>query len=371
MAAARGAEGAPVRYDAAGRKGGPATKPSDRPGGVPWPVHLAPLLSMLRREATSFDFFQAVRILERLRPDREPVGLFSDPATEVVRFGVPASISFPPAEIATLDVPDDGPAKMRVNFFGLTGPQGVLPYHYTLLIAERERVRDNAIGEFFDIFHHRIISLFYRAWQKNHVSVNYEKQSDDRLSDHLLDLLGQGVELEGRGLSPLQRTLMFYVGLLGPQARGAAALEQLLEDIFDVHVEVDQFVGAWYSLPVADQCAVGEELGYSTQLGLGVVAGDEVWDQQTRVRIRLGPLDSMQYADFLPTGSAHALLRWLVRFFSRDAFDFEAQLVLDRDAVSGCVIGEIGAEPQPLGWSTWIRTTKAFSRDPGETILRL
>jgi type VI secretion system protein ImpH len=348
-----------------------AASPTGNPGGVPWPIYLAPMLSLLRREPTSFDFFQAVRILERLRPDRQPVGLFTDPTTEVVRFGIPASISFPPAEIATLELPDDGPAKMEVNFFGLTGPQGVLPYHYTLLIAERDRVRDNAIGDFFDIFHHRIISLFYRAWQKNHVSVSYEKQSDDRLSEHLLDLIGQGAETEARGLSPLQRTLMFYVGLLGPQARGAAALEQLLEDIFGVHVEVEQFVGAWYSLPVTDQCAVGEEHGFSTQLGLGVVAGDEVWDQQTRVRIRMGPLDSEQCADFLPTGSAHALLRWLVRFFSRDAFDFEAQLVLDKDEVAGCVIGAADAEPQPLGWSTWIRTTKTFSRDPGETILRL
>lgn len=344
---------------------------ADRTDNVPWPVYLAPLLSLLRRESTSFDFFQAVRILERLRPDREPVGYFTDPRSEVVRFGVPASIAFPPAEIAQLDVRDAGPATMKVNFFGLTGPQGVLPYHYTLLIAERERAKDHAMGDFFDIFHHRIVSLFYRAWLKNHASVNYEKQSGDRLSEHLLDLLGQGVEFKERGLSPLQRTLMFYVGLLGPQARGAAALEQLLEDIFDVDVEVEQFVGAWYSLPASDQCAVGEEHGYSTQLGLGVVAGDEVWDQQTRVRIRLGPLDATQYADFLPTGSAHALLRWLVRFFSRDAFDFEAQLVLDRDAVTGCVIGEPDAEPQPLGWSTWIRTTKAFSRDPGETILRL
>ena len=185
---------------------------ADHADGVPWPVYLAPLLSLLRRESTSFDFFQAVRILERLRPDREPVGFFTDPKSEVVRFGVPASISFPPAEIARLDVRDAGPATMKVNFFGLTGPQGVLPHHYTLLIAERERAKDHAMRDFFDIFHHRIISLFYRAWLKNHASVNYEKQSGDRLSEHLLDLLGQGVEFKDRGLSPLQRTLMFYVG---------------------------------------------------------------------------------------------------------------------------------------------------------------
>jgi type VI secretion system protein ImpH len=253
---------------------------------------------------------------------------------------------------------------------GLTGPLGVLPYDYTLLVAERERARDHALGDFLDIFHHRIISLFYRAWLKNRPTVSYEKGSEDRLSQHLLHLMGQGMEAGDRALPPLQRTLLFYVGLLAPQARSAVALERMLEDVFDVPVEVEQFVGGWYPLPESDQCAVGEDVEYSTQLGLGVVAGDEVWDQQTRVRIRLGPLPADKYAEFLPTGSAHALLRWLVRHFSHDAFHFDVQLVLDRDAVGGCVLGDPDKR-QPLGWSTWVRTTKTISRDPDETVFSL
>ena len=352
--------------------------PVPAPGGVPaprpptpWPLHLAPLLSELRRRPTAFEFFQAVRILERLRPDRSDVGRFVDPATEVVRFTVPANLAFPPSEIATLELPDDGPATLCVNFMGLTGPLGVLPYEYTLLVAERLRSRDHALGTFLDIFNHRLISLFYRAWQKTRVTVCYEKATDDRLSRHLLDFVGLGTDVEHHGLTPLQRTLLFYVGLLAPQARGAESLERLLEDIFDVPVHVEQFVGGWYDLPLPDQCAVGDEQDYSTQLGLGAVAGDQVWDQQTRARIRLGPMSAERYADFLPTGSAHALLRWLVRFFSRGAFDFEVQLVLARDQVAGCVLGEPGEQRQPLGWATWIRTTKPFVRDPDETVFSL
>lgn len=333
------------------------------------PRHLAPLLSLLRREPTAFSFFQAVRTLERLHPERADVGRFVDPAREVVRFTVNPSISFPPAEVAGLDLPEDGPARMSVNFFGLTGPQGVLPHQYTLLLADRLRARDTGPAAFLDMFHHRMISLFYRAWQKNRVTVCYEKGSDDRLSEHLLDLIGEGLDAQRAGITPLQRRLLFYVGLLAPQARGASSLQQLLEDVFDVPVEVEQFVGGWYPLPERDQCMLGEERGLSTQLGLGSVAGDEVWDQQTRVRVRMGPLSTAQYADFLPTGSAHELLRWLVRFFSRDAFDFELQLVLTREEVPGFVLGE-ETGPQPLGWATWIRT-KPLARDPDETILRL
>lgn len=337
---------------------------------VAWPRNLAPLLSVLRRSPKAFDFFQAVRALERLHPQLESVGRFAHPANEVVTFTVNPSIAFPPAEIHALDLPDQGRATMCVNFMGLVGPQGVMPHAYSLLIAERLRARDSAPAAFLDLFHHRILSLFYRAWQKNRATVCFEKQEDDRLSEHLLDLVGLGTEAEGHGLTPLNRTLLFSAGLLASQTRSTLALEQLLEDVFSVDVEIEQFVGGWYALAEGDQCALGEERGASTQLGLGVVAGDEVWDQQTRVRIRLGPLTAGQYATFLPTGSAHALLRWLVRFFSRDAFDFELRLVMQREHVAGCVLGDEREMRQPLGWSTWIRTSP-FERDPDETILEL
>jgi type VI secretion system protein ImpH len=333
------------------------------------PAHLTALELDLTDDPTSFDFFQAVRALERLRPAAARVGGFADPESEGIRFSVNPSLAFPPAQLHSLMLPEKGPARMVVNFFGLTGPLGVLPYQYTLLLIERLRARDGAPAAFLDLFHHRIISLFYRAWEKNRVTVGFENTGSDRIAEHLLDLVGQGTA-EGQELSPLHRKLLFYVGLLGPQPRGPVALQQLLEDMFDVPVEVEQFVGGWYPLAREQQCAIGDETGMPTQLGIGSVAGDEVWDEQMRVRLRLGPLSGDRYADFLPSGSAHALLRWLVRFFSRDAFDFELQLVLERDAVPPCVLGDDAAAPQPLGWSTWLRT-RAMERDPEETILPL
>ncbi|MBA4156218.1 MAG: type VI secretion system baseplate subunit TssG [Gemmatimonadetes bacterium] len=320
----------------------------------------------LRREPTSFGFFQAVRLLERRRRDRAPVGHYADPADEVVRFSVNPAISFPPSEIHRLELPTEGPARMSVNFLGLTGPQSVLPYHYSLLVAERLRARDGALASFLDLFHHRMLSLFYRAWERHQVAVAYEK-GEDPLRAHLLDLVGMGLESQQELLDVPDDVLAFYTGLLGPQPRSALALEQLLAAFFEVPVEIQQFVGGWYPLAKEDQCAVGAELGASTQLGLGAVVGDEIWDHQMRVRIRLGPLNRTQFDGFLPTGSAHEPLRALVRFFSHDQFDFEIQLVLARDDVPGCVLG---TGEQPLGWGTWIRTT-GLARDADETILSL
>ena len=331
--------------------------------------NLALVAAALRKSPTGFDFFQAVRTLERLRPDRAAPGHFADPNQEVVRFTVNPSISFPPSEIHSLDMLDDEPARMSVNFFGLTGPLGVLPHHYTLFLAERKRARDHAATDFFDMFHHRMISFFYRAWAKNHFTIGYESPGHDHFSDHLLDLIGEGLDTVGTP-EDAREALPFYVGLLGPQARGAVALEQLLEDMFDIPVEVEQFIGGWYPLTVRDQCMLGEDDSPSAQLGLGAVAGDEVWDQQTRVRLRLGPMSKEQYDDFLPTGSAHAKLRWLVKYFSRDAFDFELQLILRREEVRGFRLGDDEDEAQPLGWSSWIKTG-TFARDADDAVVRL
>src|SRR5690349_25015732 len=41
----------------------------------------------------------------------------------------------------------------------------------------------------FDIFNHRIISLFYRAWEKNRFIVPHERGQTDPLMRHLMDLV--------------------------------------------------------------------------------------------------------------------------------------------------------------------------------------
>ncbi len=324
--------------------------------------------TLLRDEPQAFGFFQAVSLLHRIRSRRVAVGLFSDPADEVVRFSVPDSIAFPPSEIHALDIPDDDRALMRVNFMGLTGPQGLLPYHYTLLIADRNRVRDRAIGDFFDLFHHRMLSLFYRAWEKYRFQVAYERGDSDGLTQHLRDLVGVGLETDQRHLPVPDDALLFYTGVLGPQPRGAQGLEQMLTEHFDVPVRVVQFVGRWYPLRRHDQCELGDDWSPANQLGLGAVAGDEIWDAQTCFRVRIGPLSRSRYDAFLPGGRDHKTLRALARFYCHDQFDIELQLVLAKDDVPGLVLGADG--PRPLGWCTWIRTGD-LAVDADETILTL
>jgi type VI secretion system protein ImpH len=323
----------------------------------------------LREDSHSFHFFQAVRLLHRLYPDRAPVGRFGRPGDEVVRFGCNPDLAFPAGEVDRIEPGADGPWRMRVNFMGLVGHMGVLPHHYSRIVLERERQRDHALLDFLDLFHHRLIALFYRAWERYRFYVAYELGEEDRLGAHLFDLVGLGSELRRESLGFGAAHVLRYVGLLAAQQRSALALQQLLEDYFEVPVEVEQFTGGWYRVSGEARCALDDELPLdSARLGEGALVGDEVWDPNSKARIVIGPLTLDRYREFLPGGDAYRFLRALTRFFSDEQVEFEVKLILKRDHVPPIALG---AREQPrLAWSTWL-SGDHLTHDASDTVLAL
>jgi type VI secretion system protein ImpH len=323
----------------------------------------------LREEPWNFDFFQAVRLLERFSGGK-PVGRFENPDTEAVRFGCNPALAFPPSQIHSLKWEGDEQPRMSVNFMGMVGPLGVLPIVYSEFVNERLRARDHTLREFLDIFHHRALSLFYQAWEKYRFPVAFERDRDDRFTRYLLDFIGLGTGGLRSRLSAPDEALVFYTGLFGLQSRSATALRQILLDYFGVPVEIEQFIGTWKPVPENNQTRTGDDREFSEQLSLGAIAGDEVWDTQSTARIVLGPLTLAQYLDFLPIGTAYKPLCDLVDFFTRREVDFELQLILKREETPGMPL-EYQDEGQPmLGWTTWLKNTP-MTRDQGETVLQL
>jgi len=325
---------------------------------------------ILREDPCSFEFFQAVALLQRIRPTSQAVGRFSNPEDEAVHFRANSRLGFPASSIQEISWPDSGPAQMAVNFMGLCGPAGVLPYCYSELVLERRQAKDGSLQSFLDIFNHRMISFLYRAWEKYRFPVTHSLGDEDQFTHHLLDLIGLGTPgLQGRQSVP-DDALLHFAGLLAEQSRSASALEEILSDYFEVPVEVEQFIGGVYRLDPGTQCCLDDKESDSRKLGLGAVVGDEIWDQQSRVRVKLGPMTLAQYKEFLPDGSAYEPLGALTRFFCNAEFDFEAQLILKREEVPRCEIGtENGATPR-LGWVSWLKSAP-LPRDPNDTILNL
>jgi type VI secretion system protein ImpH len=324
------------------------------------------VVEMLREEPFAFSFFQAVRLLQRFDSKRQPVGDFAHPSLEAIRFASHPSLAFPASEIQGLEWPAEAPPKMVVNFMGLTGPIGTLPHYYTEFIAERVRNRDTALRDFLDIFNHRMISLFYRAWEKHQFAVGFDSSEECRLTSYILDLIGLGTPGLQMRQSVSDNTLMFYSGLLALQTRSTIALQSMLVDYFGLPVVVEDFVGVWRRLDASNQCLLEED--ESCSLGISAVVGDEVWDH-SRVRIRVGPLDIDQYRDFLPEGNAYSAMKALTKAFSTEV-EYELQLVLKASDVFGCVL-ESDEGRFPLGWLTWINSQQQNNEQRCDTILLL
>lgn len=327
----------------------------------------------LFKGAHEYRFFQAVRMLQALAPERKPVGRFADPRTEAARFTSHQSLSYPPSEIYDLKKRPGEPPAMEVSFMGLTGPVGEMPSVFTAHVMERNRAKDRTTADFFDIFNHRMVSLFYRAWEKYRFTVTYERDESGGILPYLRDIVGIGTEGLQNRQAVDDRTLAYYAGLLSQKPRSAQALKQVLQDYFQVPVEVIQFVGAWRRLEESSQCCLDDSEGFgmvSTELGVGAVAGDEVWDAQSTVRLQLGPMPIGRYLEFLPNGAAYPALNSLLHFFGGLEFDFDVQLVLRREDAPGCCLGAEGETAPQLGWLTWVKSA-AMDRDPKDTVYRV
>jgi type VI secretion system protein ImpH len=341
---------------------------------------------LLFDEPYRFGFFQAVRLLERLYPERLPVGRarqpdgrVTEPAREVVRFRTPATLNFPPSEVHELGrdgnaAPDD-PLRMTVAFMGLTGPSGVLPAPYTELLMERTRqlperarAKGTALQAFFDLFGHRAISLFFRAWEKYRFAVAFERENlacriraqEDRFTEYLFDLIGLGTRgLRGRLELPDQG-LLRYAGMIAQRPHSASALGEILGDYFAAPARIAQFTGQWLTLEANDLTRLGRA---NSRLGQSTIAGTRVWDTQSRFRLRFGPLPFKQFVEFLPNGSAFKPAIKLTRFLAGQEFDFDLQLVLKREEVPGTVLTTRARRKPMLGWTTWLKTRPAAADD--------
>lgn len=330
------------------------------------------LVDILFREGYRFDFFQAVRLLERVYATRKPVGYQHDhPKDEIVRFHTHVSMAFPASQIydvvaATETSEGGGPAAaMWVTFMGLAGSQGVLPRYWTQLLADPGLKQQTApLRDFLDIFNHRLLSLFYRAWEKYRFPIAYERQAGDTFSQYLYCLIGMGTRGLQRRLGISDEILLYYAGLLSQRPRAAIALEGVLQDYFGVPVEVEQFTGQWFLMNVDALTSLGAG-GQNNQLGVSATLWERIWDPQARFRVKLGPLTYTQFQDFMPTSEAYRHVVELTRFFVGEELSFEVQPVLRADQVPWCALGVNRASR--LGWAMWLKTEE-FEEDTSQPV---
>ena len=330
-----------------------------------------PVNQELFDEPYRFEFFQAVRLLEKIFPERKPVGIDAFPNQELVRFRSRIALDFPASEIHEFRASEDpltGESldEMVVNFMGVVGVSGVLPTRYSEFLLDRVRHRDTAMWYFLDMFTHRSVSMFFRAWSKYRFPIAYERGDDD-FTAYLFDIIGLGTRGLHGHMGITDQSLLPYSGLIAQKPHSRNAVENLLSDYFGVSVTVKQFFGQWLPLDAADRTKLGVA---NSGLGTSAIIGARVWDQQSKFRVRLGPLMLKHFQGFLPNGSAYTALNSIIKFMAGKEFDFDVHLCLAAKQVPGLILTTRAVRKPMLGWTSWLKT-KPFEDDDDQVVMAM
>ena len=369
------------------------------------------VIARLLAEPHRFTFFQAVRLLDRwFGKDERERGTGTSALSSRLHFRNTLSLSFPASEIAELKVIDaavpavdvaapqlaqrldevvDATADViaiaaaaaaaaapsavaassieRIEitpaFMGLLGSGGALPIFYTELLAEREIYhRDTAARAFLDIFQHRAVALFYEAWRKHRLPVQYESDRRNNFMPLVLAVAGIGQSslrerLHGDEGGVADDTLAYFSGLLQQRPVSVRVVQQMVSEYFRVPVAVEQFIGRWFTLPSDSATSLGMA---NAVLDASAVVGERVWQRDLRMRLTIGPMVRDKFHRFLPGGSAALALRELLTMLTGVTLEYEVRLSLRADEVQGTKLdaGGVGAH---LGWDSFLVTRRELN----------
>ncbi|CAM3811932.1 type VI secretion system baseplate subunit TssG [Rheinheimera salexigens] len=301
-------------------------------------------IKQLQQSPSDFDFYQAVYSVERQYSSEQKrwqgVGRDGFPRQELIRFKSVQHLGFPGQPISKVETRHAEPEQatsinMHVSFFGLTGPSGVLPQHYTELVIDRVKQRDNTMRDFFDVFNHRLISLYYRAWEKYRFACQYEMMpaQQDSFSKVLTTLSGARSELG-----------LYFAGAFSQQNRNAKQLTAMLSQLLAVDVALEPLQGRWLRLDTADQTALASSIrptGLNARLGDSAMLGSRVWDISSGVELLLSA-KQQQAAELLPGSYKNQLMHSLLAEYLPNGYNVRVTLSAPNKAFTAVKLGQSG-----------------------------
>jgi len=228
-----------------------------------------------------------------------------------------------------------------------------MPHWYNELVEERIRKKDHSPAAFLDMFHHRLITLFYLAWKKHRFPENYRFGARDRLSRYLLCLLGLGTPGLAERMDLEPESLIFYGGLISRPVPSAVAIEAAVAYIAEAPVSIEQFIDRLIPVAPEDRTQLGTA---NARLGIDASCGSLAWESQTKFRVCIGPVGFDHFLRLMPSGDLLGPVFSLVRFMVGIEYEFEVGVVLKRAEVPSCVLGRTDPKAPRLGWSTWVKT---------------
>jgi type VI secretion system protein ImpH len=320
---------------------------------------------LLEEQVTRMGFYQVMRLLENANLLLPRIGTSLRPRDDAVRFGQDPALIFHPTMLAHYKRADGaGRARLAVNFFGLLGANGAMPVHITEYVRDRLRHgNDRTLLAFMDVFHHRMLQLFYRARAVAEPVISLDRPDGDRFSVFVGSMFGIGAPALRERDAIGDFAKLHFAGLLANKARPAAGLVTILSEYFKLPIRVEQFVGHWMRMPTEIHSRIGLT-GDSNRLGSSLVLGKSVWDCQHKFRIVIGPVGYHDYQRLLPGGeSMQRLLAWVKNYVGL-TLDWDVRVILKKEEMPPLRLG--GATR--MGWSTWLASAKP-TRNPDQMLI--
>ncbi|WP_377828195.1 type VI secretion system baseplate subunit TssG [Bradyrhizobium lupini] len=301
-------------------------------------------------ELSACGFFSLAALLELRFSDAPPIGSTENPAREAVRFRAAPTLGFPAEEIAGVRrVKAVGESvEVTVNFLGLHGPSSPLPAFYTERVMDADGM--GSLGDFFDLFNHRLISLLLLIWRYYRHHLRFEEGATDPISVLIGALFGFMPAENTAKEREWRARLLPHAGVLALCSRSAKLLADAISSHLNISARVEEFIWREIDIPPEAQWRLGRR---GLELGVDTLAGETMPDVVGKFRVCLGPVNQQMFRSLLPSCETHAILCRLISVILREPLAWDLQLELAAGQTPEWTLGE--AE---LGWSTWIDPPK-------------
>ena len=333
------------------------------------------------QNGAAFDFYQAVRLLDRLtgagvcrpplrdegdagagaprarktivRRRARPKGATHKAQASHIRIRPDLNLDYPQSNVAAIHALDEDKGyEVLTTFMGLYGVSSPLPGFITEELLDDEWEEQPAAREFIDIIHYHLYPLLYQAWLKYRFVTNVVEGEDARYREIIYSLMGLGEAF--RDDEEVAGRLLPFAGIMAQGTRSQTGLKTLLTASFpDLPIDIEPCIERQVGIHACQRCRLG---GRNHQLGEDAVIGQQVADRAGAFAVHIGPLHWRQYRELGVDSQTIAGVADIIRLYLVQPLDYEIRLHIEADSIPPL---QLGAEDRAiLGQSGWLGEVK-------------
>jgi type VI secretion system protein ImpH len=292
------------------------------------------------------DFAPLLRYLDANAPLASRIGYSVSPKQDCVRFGQTPLLHFHSSAFTEVRFGAvNGNYKLKNSYWGMLGINGSLPNHLTEYAIERNyRLKDKTFAEFLDIFHHRFISLFYRAWADAECSVSHDRPEHDTFKQRISTFSGE-TNVQQEAFNQNQNIHQYLSGLFSQKNRSSKVLSQLLSESLHLDVSIAEFQGCWYDIEPSEKTRLGST---NATLGMDSIIGERTFQRSFNFSINIGPIDYAQYMALLNNKQRIKSIIAITQKAVGQEYEFSINVLLKAYQTQPCQLGSA-----QLGINSW------------------